>query len=56
MAAYGALFANIAFVLLMSCIARDFTYTFQVPAGKTECFYEFIHQGAYLEIEYQVRL
>ncbi|KAL5479512.1 hypothetical protein EMCRGX_G023039 [Ephydatia muelleri] len=38
----------------MSCIARDFTYTFQVPAGKTECFYEYVHQGAYLEIEYQV--
>ena len=56
MAAYGALCVTIAFVLLMSCIARDFTYTFQVPAGKTECFYEYVHQGAYLEIEYQVRV
>lgn len=40
--------------LLASVSARDVTFTFNVPAGKAECFYDYIHEGAFLEIEYQV--
>ena len=35
--------------------ARDFTFTYQLGAGKKECFYDYIHTGALLEIEYRVR-
>ena len=43
--------------LLCACpaSARDFTFTLKLPAGKTECFYDYIHEGAFLEIEYQVK-
>ena len=34
--------------------ARDFTFTVVVGAGRSDCFYDYIHQGAFLEIEYQV--
>lgn len=40
--------------LWSSCEGRDFTFTYQLPAGKSECFYEFINEGAFMEIEYQV--
>ena len=36
------------------CEGRDFTFTFKLPAGKSECFYEYINEGAFMEIEYQV--
>ena len=35
--------------------ARDFTFTFKLAAGRSECFYDYIHEGAFLEIEYQVK-
>ena len=48
-------------VLLVVCLlrlqwaeSRDFTFTYQLGAGKKECFYDYIHAGALLEIEYQV--
>ena len=41
--------------LLVSCTARDFTFTVKLGAGRSECFYDYIHEGAFLEIEYQVR-
>ncbi len=45
----------LVFLLLWSsCDGRDFTFTFQLPAGRSECFYEFINEGAFMEIEYQV--
>ncbi len=34
--------------------ARDYTFTLKLGAGRTECFYDYIHDGAFLEIEYQV--
>ncbi len=34
--------------------ARDFTFTLKLGAGRSECFYDYIHEGAFLEIEYQV--
>lgn len=40
--------------LLASVSARDFTFTFNVAAGESQCFYDYIHEGAFLEIEYQV--
>ena len=40
--------------LLPSCHARDFTFTVMVEAGKSDCFYDYIHKGAFLEVEYQV--
>ena len=42
--------------VLAVCLARDFTFTIQVKSGVSECFYEYIHEGAFLEIEYQVRI
>ena len=36
--------------------ARDFTFTFRIDPGRSECFYDYIHEGAFLEIEYQVRM
>ena len=41
-------------ISLPSCHARDFTFTVMVEAGKSDCFYDYIHKGAFLEIEYQV--
>lgn len=41
-------------MLLAGSDARDFTYTLQLGAGMSECFYDYIHEGAFLEIEYQV--
>ena len=35
--------------------ARDFTFTLKLGSGTSECFYDYIHEGAFLEIEYQVR-
>ena len=40
----------------LPCHARDFTFTVMVEAGKSDCFYDYIHKGAFLEIEYQVCL
>ena len=40
--------------LLAGSTARDFTFTFELPPGRSECFYDYIHEGAFLEIEYQV--
>ena len=48
-------------ILLCLCLAplpgssKDSTFTFRLPPGRTECFYEYINQGALLEVEYQVR-
>ena len=36
------------------CSARDITLTVKLGAGRSECFYDYIHEGAFLEIEYQV--
>ena len=36
------------------CTARDYTFTLKLGAGRSECFYDYIHEGAFLEIEYQV--
>ncbi len=36
--------------------ARDFTFTLKLGAGRSECFYDYIHEGAFLEIEYQVHV
>ena len=41
-------------VSLPSCHSRDFTFTVVVAAGRADCFYDYIHKGAFLEIEYQV--
>ena len=38
----------------LPCEARDYTFTVIVEAGKSDCFYDYIHKGAFLEIEYQV--
>ena len=43
-------------VLSPCCWARDFTFTFRIGAGRSECFYDYIHEGAFLEIEYQVSI
>ena len=49
------LLSVLLFVLApLSALSRDFTFTFRLPAGRTECFYEYVHQGALLEVEYQV--
>lgn len=40
----------------LPCHARDFTFTVMVEAGKSDCFYDYIHKGAFLEVEYQVCL
>ena len=42
-------------LLAACCSARDFTFTFKVAPGRSECFYDYIYEGAFLEIEYQVR-
>ena len=42
-------------LLVTCCSARDFTFTFRIAAGRSECFYDYINKGAFLEIEYQVR-
>lgn len=44
----------LAAVLCSHCTARDFTFTIRLAAGKSECFYEYIHEGALMEVEYQV--
>ncbi len=42
-------------ILLHSCVhARDYTFTFLLEPGKTECFFEKAHEEALLELEYQV--
>ena len=41
-------------LISLPCDARDFTFTVMVDAGKSDCFYDYIHSGAFLEIEYQV--
>lgn len=38
------------------CWARDYTFTVHVGRGASECFYDYIHEMAFLEIEYQVGL
>ena len=43
-------------LVFLPCNARDFTFTVMVDAGKSDCFYDYIHAGAFLEIEYQVRV
>ena len=43
-------------LISLPCRARDFTFTVMVGAGKSDCFYDYIHKGAFLEIEYQVCL
>ena len=45
---------SLLLLLASCCHARDFTFTFRLRAGKAECFYDYIHEGAFLEIEYQV--
>ena len=47
--------AAVLLLFLASCSARDFTFTFKLGAGKSECFYDYIHEGAFLEVEFQVR-
>ena len=37
-----------------TCWSRDFTFTVKLKSGTSECFYDYIHVGAFLEIEYQV--
>lgn len=37
-----------------TCLARDYTFTVKLARGTSECFYDYIHEGAFLEIEYQV--
>jgi len=34
--------------------SRDVTFTLEVKSGTKECFYEYINEGAFLEVEYQV--
>ena len=46
--------AAVLLLFLVSCSARDFTFTFKLGAGKSECFYDYIHEGAFLEVEFQV--
>lgn len=41
--------------LSSTCLARDYTFTVKLARGTSECFYDYIHEGAFLEIEYQVR-
>ena len=41
-------------LISLPCEARDFTFTVMVDAGVSDCFYDYIHEGAFLEIEYQV--
>ena len=43
-----------ALFLSGSCWARDFTFTVKLKSGSAECFYDYIHEGAFLEVEYQV--
>lgn len=45
----------LAVALTSSCWARDYTFTVKLARGTSECFYDYIHEGAFLEIEYQVR-
>ena len=41
--------------LLYGCVyARDYTFTFLLLPGKSECFYDKANGGALLELEYQV--
>lgn len=47
----GAFFA---LSLSSCCWARDYTFTLVLKSGTSECFYDYIHEGAFLEIEYQV--
>ena len=46
--------AAVLLLFLVSCSARDFTFTFKLGAGKSECFYDYIHEGAFMEVEFQV--
>ena len=46
--------AAVLLLFLVSCSARDFSFTFKLGAGKSECFYDYIHEGAFLEVEFQV--
>lgn len=43
-----------AVTLSGTCWARDYTFTIKLARGTSECFYDYIHEGAFLEIEYQV--
>ena len=49
---------TIAFVFLLllplPSLSRDSTFTFHLRPGRIECFYEYVHEGALLEVEYQV--
>lgn len=44
----------LAISLSGTCLARDYTFTVKLARGTSECFYDYIHEGAFLEIEYQV--
>ena len=44
----------LALSLSGTCWARDYTFTVKLKSGTSECFYDYIHEGAFLEIEYQV--
>ena len=44
----------LAVALCSTCLARDYTFTIRLARGTSECFYDYIHEGAFLEIEYQV--
>ena len=45
----------LALFLSGTCWARDYTFTIKIGSGTSECFYDYIHEGAFLEIEYQVK-
>lgn len=49
------LFVSVLLALVGSASSRDFTLTIKLGAGRSECFYDYIHEGAFLEIEYQVQ-
>lgn len=52
------LLQGLLFALSLSgtCWARDYTFTIKLKSGTSECFYDYIHEGAFLEMEYQVSL
>ena len=54
MAPKGLGLATFVAALCGLCAARDSTFTIRLASGKSDCFYEYIHEGAFLEVEYQV--